>query len=76
MDKQSRQEQVAQAAGLSSLHGGEGGRTVVSWEGECTQEAGTRLTVSRIWDGTKGEPPTHLPLECPVCQEEHMIPRR
>lgn len=71
-----RRRDVATAAGLSSLHGGKTGRTVLTWEGECSQERGTLLTVSRIWESAKGEPPTHLPMECPICNEEHMIQRR
>lgn len=71
-----RRSDVAAAAGLSSLHGGTTGRTALTWEGECSQEPGTRLTVSRIWDSAKGEPPTHLPMECPVCSDEHMIQRK
>jgi hypothetical protein len=71
-----REEQVAKAAGLGPLHGGDAPiTTALTWRGECPEETGCLISISRIWNGDKGPLPDQIPIECPVCGEEHMLPR-
>lgn len=68
---------VADRAGLSEVHGG-AERNLVRWQGSCDAEGETHLIISveRIVEASVALQETHMPIECPVCGEEHMLQRQ
>lgn len=67
-----RREAVATNAGLSAIHGGSEKSKVV-WRGPCDAEADMFISVERLVDSETARTVTDLPIECPICGDEHLL---
>lgn len=74
-DTEADRTTVAQAAGLSEMHGG-AASTHLHYQVECPKEPGLVLAIERVWDAQRGNPESHIPMECPICGDEHLLSRR
>lgn len=67
-----KREAVATRAGLSALHGGTE-KAKVTWRGACDSEPDMFIAVERQVDAETARTVTDLPIECPVCGNEHLL---